>query len=154
MNPNQDQQLESAISRELKALPELTVPKAVADRVMAAIACRAGVPWYRRSWEAWPLALRVASLAMLLALFGGLCFVAAEFPQSAMIGQAIQRAGQWFAGLNSLGTTLHILATSAELAIQKLGSALVIVVLVAAGLGYALCMGLGTLYFRMAFAKR
>ena len=58
MNPDYDKQLEAAISRELKALPELAAPAALASRVMAAIEQRARVPWYRRSWQTWPVALR------------------------------------------------------------------------------------------------
>ena len=46
MNSNRDQQLESLISQELQALPELTAPAAVADRVMASISQRRPVSWY------------------------------------------------------------------------------------------------------------
>ena len=38
MNPDYDKQLEAAISRELKAMPELAAPGGLANRVMRVIA--------------------------------------------------------------------------------------------------------------------
>src|SRR5882762_9678612 len=115
MNANDHQQLESAISRELKALPALTAPAAVMNRVMAAIERRLNVPWYRRSWETWPVALRVTSLAAMLALFGGLCLAGCEWSRAETVQQVTQRVGQWFSGLDSLQSILGILINSAVL---------------------------------------
>jgi len=66
----------------------------------------------------------------------------------------MHRAGQLFSGLNSIGSLFNILAGTAVLVAKKLGSTFIIACLVAAGLGYAVFMGLGTFYFRLAFAKR
>jgi hypothetical protein len=38
--------------------------------------------------------------------------------------------------------------------VKKLGTGFIVTCLVAAGIGYAMCVGLGTVYFRLAFAKR
>jgi len=154
MNANDHRQLESAISRELKALPELPAPAAVTNRVMAAIERRRNVPWYRRSWETWPVALRVTSLAAMLALFGGLCLAGWEWSRAETVQQVTQRVGQWFSGLDSLQSTLGILINSAVLVVKKLGTPFIIACLVSAGLGYALFLALGTVYFRLAFSKR
>ena len=153
MNSNYDKQLESAISRELKALPEMNAPAAVANRVMAAIAQLRQVPWYRRSWETWPVALRMASLVVMLALFGGLCLAGGELWRTDTITQAMQRAGHWFSGFSTIGNVLGTLADSAVLVVTKLGTAFIVACLVAAGLGYATFLGLGTVYFRLALAK-
>jgi hypothetical protein len=154
MNSNDDQQLESAIRRELKALPELTVPVSVANRVRAAIELRRNVPWYRRAWVTWPAALRMASLAAMLALFGGLCLAGRELSHAEPVSQTAHQIGQWFSGLNTFGSVLNILAGSVALVVKKLGTTFIIACLVAAGLGYAIFLGLGTVYFRLAFAKR
>jgi len=154
MNLDNDRQLEREISRELKALPELTAPVSVASRVRAAIELRLNVPWYRRSWVTWPLALRMASLAAMLALFGGLCLAGWEVSQTETIMSATQRAGQWISGLNTVGSVLNILADSVTLVVKKLGTIFIVTCLVATGLGYAIFLGLGTVYFRLAFAKR
>jgi hypothetical protein len=154
MNLDNDSQLELEISRELKALPELTAPATVANRVLAALKLRLNVPWYRRSWVTWPLALRMASLAAMLALFGGLCLAGWEISRTETIVSATHRAGQWFSGLNTIGSVLNILAGSAALVVKKLGTTFIVACLVAACLGYAIFLGLGTVYFRLAFTKR
>ena len=154
MNLDNDRQLELEISRELKALPELTAPASVANHVLAAIELRLNVPWYHRSWVTWPLALRMASLAAMLALFGGLCLAGWEVSRTETILSAMHRAGQWFSGLNTIGSVVNILVASAALVLKKLGTTFIVACLIAAGLGYAIFLGLGTVYLRLAFAKR
>lgn len=154
MNPHDDQQLEMEISRELKALPELTAPSAVASRVMAVIERRLAIPWYRRSWESWPAALQVAFLAAMLLLFVGLCLAGWEFYHSEAVLQSARRAGHWFNGLSTLANLINVLADSVVLVFKKLGTTFTVACLVIVGLGYAVFMGFGTLYFRLAWAKR
>ena len=154
MNPDYDKQLEAAISRELKALPELAAPGALANRVMAAIGQRARVSWYRRSWQTWPVALQAAALVVMLALFGGLCLGGWQLSQIGTATLALHRVGEWFSGLNVIGNTFSVLVNAAVLVAKKLGTGFIVACLVAAGTGYAMCIGLGTVYFRLAFAKR
>ncbi len=154
MNSNPDQQLESAIHRKLKALPELTAPDAMASRVMAAIERELHLPWYRRSWAMWPAGVQVAAFAVMLVLFGGLFFAGWELSHGETVAQAGHRVGQWFSGFSAIGNLLNILASSVVLVVKKLGTTFSVVCLVAAGLGYAIFLSLGTVYFRLAFAKR
>ena len=154
MNPDYDKQLEAAISRELKALPELSAPTALASRVMAVIGQRARVPWYRRSWQTWPAALQAASLAVLLALFGGLCLGGWQLSQTGTATLALHRAGEWFSGLGVIGNTFNVLVNAAVLVVKKLGTGFIVACLVTVGTGYAMCIGVGTVYYRLAFAKR
>ena len=154
MNSDHDQQLEQMISRELKTLPELDAPDSLTDRVLAAIERRVEVPWYRRSWEAWPAALRLASFALMLMLFGGLCLAGWEMPQSEVIRQTAHRAGEWLSSFNTVGSTLHILVESAGLVMKKLGAPFILAALIAAGLGYAMFLGFGTVCFRLVYTKK
>lgn len=154
MNAEYDKRLEAEISRELKALPELAAPGTLVNRVMAALEQRATVPWYHRSWQTWPAALQTASLIVLLALFGGLCLAGWELSQAKALTQALHRAGEWVSRLNLIGNTLNVLGSAALLAVKKLGTGVIVACLAAVGLGYALCVGLGTVYFRLAFAAR
>jgi hypothetical protein len=154
MNSDYDKQLEAAISRELKALPELAAPGALANRVMAAIGQRARVPWYRRSWQMWPVVLQAASLITLLALFGGLCLASWKLSQAETTTFALHRVGEWFSGLSMIGNTFNVLVSAAVLVVKKLGTGFIVTCLIVAGIGYAMCVGLGTVYFRLAFAKR
>jgi hypothetical protein len=154
MNSDYDRQLEAAISRELKALPELAAPGVLANRVMAALDQRARVPWYRCSWQTWPVVLQTASLVVLLALFGGLCFGGWQLSQAEATTSALHRVGEWFSGISMMENTFNVLVNAAVLAAKKLGTGFIVACLVAAGIGYAMCVGLGTVYFRLAFAKR
>ena len=154
MNPDCNKQLEAAISRELKALPELAAPTALASRVMAAIEQRARVPWYRRSWQTWPVALQAASLVVLLTLFGGLCYGGWELSQAEATTLALHRVEGWFSGLNVIGNTFNVLLNAAVVVVKKLGTGFIVTGLIIVCLGYAMCVGLGTVYYRLAFAKR
>jgi len=154
MNPDYYQQLEAAISRELKALPELAAPGSLASRVMAAIEQRARVPWYRRSWQTWPVALQAASLMVLLALFGGLCLGGWRLSQTETATLALHRAGEWLFGLGVIQNTFSVLVNAAVAVVKKLGTGVIAACLIAAGIGYAMCIGAGTVYFRLAFARR
>ena len=51
-----ERQLEERIDCGLKGLPELQAPPALTGRIMAAVLQRVERPWYRRPWQAWPLA--------------------------------------------------------------------------------------------------
>lgn len=154
MNLNYEQQLESEIGGELRALPELAAPVGLANRVMAALEHRTRVPWYRRSWQTWPVSLRMTSLAVMLAFFGGLCVAGWELSQAEEMKFAVHRVGQWISSFSVIGNTLDVLAHSAVLTVKKLGTGFIVAAVVIGGTGYAMCMGLGTVYFRLAFAKR
>ena len=123
MNPDYDKQLEAAVSRELKALPELSAPTVLASRVMMAIGQRARVPWYRRSWQTWPVALQAASLVVLMALFGGLCLGGWQLSQTGTAMLALHRVDEWFSGLNVIGNTFNVLVNAAVVVVKKLGTA-------------------------------
>jgi hypothetical protein len=153
MNTNHDPELERAVSRELKSLPELTAPAAIANRVMTAIERRSAVPWCRRSWGTWPAVWQGVALAMMLILFGGLCLGGWEVSRLEIVARGTSRAVQWLSELHSFANTINILAGSVVLAAKHLGTAFIITCLVAAGLTYALFLGLGTVCYRLALTK-
>ena len=55
--------LEQPVSRLLGNLPLKRAPADLEQRVLAEIARRASLPWYRRSFAQWPAAARVAFVA-------------------------------------------------------------------------------------------
>lgn len=82
MNPSPDHQekLERAIHRTLRELPPRRAPRALEERVLAEIARRAALPWWRRSFMHWPLPARagflafstgIAGLVLTLTIWGG-----------------------------------------------------------------------------------
>ena len=154
MNENKDSQLEAAVDRELKALPNLRAPKTLLPRVMAVIDQRAGVPWYRRAWQTWSLPLQAVSMLVLLAAFAGMCFGSWQLVHGSAVASAISEASGCFRILSTTLSTLGVLVNALALAVRSLGSVVLFGILVALLLGYAVCVGFGTLYVRLAFARR
>jgi hypothetical protein len=83
MKPDTQHELESQVDRVLKGLPEVPAPRTLLPRVLAAVRARAALPWYRQSWQVWPMPLQVATMFVLVASFGGFFFAAWELSRAA-----------------------------------------------------------------------
>lgn len=59
---NREQRLERALQETLRNLPPRPAPASLEDRVLAEIARRAALPWWRKSYAHWPVAARAAFL--------------------------------------------------------------------------------------------
>jgi hypothetical protein len=153
MNPDYEKQLEAEIDRALKGLPEMAAPLSLASRVMTVLARRTQSPWYLQSWQLWPVSLRAGSLVFLLSLFAVLCFAGWKLPQTGGFSVAMHTAADWFSGLSAAWHTLGALLGALVLAAKQLGSGFLIGCLLSLALGYALCVGLGTVYVRLALAR-
>src|SRR5688572_23208712 len=154
MNPEHEKQLEACVQRELSALGELQAPRGLAARILGTIEQRAAVPWYRRAWQTWPMAWQAASLIVLLAMFGGLCFGVVELSRVASGSAAGQQVSQWFVGFGVLWNAAGVLVNALGKAIQQLGLGVIVGFVLALAVGYAACFGLGTVYVRLAMARR
>ena len=154
MNSEHDRKLELEIDRELKALPELSAPGTLARRVMLAIEQRHSLRWYTQPWQNWPQPLRIAALALLLAMLGGLCIASWQLTRAAGFSAAMQEVGGLFSGLTTVWNIISALLGAVVLVVKHLGTGFMIGCALVAGLGYALCVGLGTAYVRLAFARR
>jgi hypothetical protein len=147
--PNAD--LEKLIHQELQKLPELTAPATLIPGVLAAIQQRAAAPWWRRAWWDWPapakalfalLALATAGLAT-----GGFWWLGSG---------ATPLAGPITERLNSIGSLWDALAPLSEaggLLWQKAGYPLAIGALVLSMSFYLFCLGLGTVFVRVAVKR-
>jgi hypothetical protein len=154
MNENESSRLEAAVDRELKALPNLRAPRRLLPRLMAVIEQRAVLPWYRRAWQTWPRPLQAVSLLVLLGAFGGLCFGSWQLVHAPAVVAAATEASGWFRILSTGFSTLGVLANALALAVESLGPLALFGIGMALLLGYATCIGFGTLYVRLAFARR
>jgi hypothetical protein len=154
MNEEYRTRLEGEIDRALKELPELSAPRTLSARVLAAIETRLALPWYRQSWQAWPVALRAVSLTVLLALFAGLCLGTWEILHGASFATAMHEVGRFFAPVAALWSAVNALMAAVVVVIKNLGTGILIGCVSALALGYAMCLGLGTVYLRLAFARR
>jgi hypothetical protein len=154
MNSDYEKQLEAAVQKELKALPELRAPHSLQIRVMRAIEQRASLPWYRRSWQNWPPALQIPVLAGMLTAFAALCFAGWEVWQSPAFAEVSHKVARYLAGAGAVWNAASVLVSATGLALKQLGTGLVIACIAAIALGYAMCVGLGTVYLRLALARR
>jgi len=154
MNFDYEKRLETAVDGELKQLPELLAPHTLVLRVMKAIEARLGLPWYHQSWQMWPVALQAVSLAVLLALFGSLCFGTWKLTHLAGFAAAMQPVGSWFAELGAIWHATAALISALVLAVKHLGTGFLVAIFAALAFGYALCVGLGTAYLRLGLARR
>lgn len=150
MNPEYQRQLEAGVRRELESLGELAAPPALANRILQAIEARARVPWYHRSWSTWPLAWRVVSMAVLLLMFGGVCYSAWQIQHGAS-GWAGARIWEgWMADAAGLWRALGVLASTAASLLGRLGTGVIAAGIVLVFATWASCIALGTAYVRLA----
>jgi len=154
MNTNHKNELAALIDRELKSLPPLAAPPTLAPRILARLAAPAEPAWYRRPWPTWPLAMRTASMLVLLALFGGLCFAGWQVSHAASVTAASEKVSGVFALVSLAVKTLSALGNAAAQVAQHLGTGFVVAALAIVALSYAACVGLGSFYLRFAFARR
>jgi hypothetical protein len=154
MNAEYEKQLEAGIRRELNALGELEAPPEIARRVMRVIGQRAAAPWYRREWQTWALALRGGSLAGLLAAFALICFGSWRLAHFAALTPAARQVSVWVSLADTVWNAANALANALGLAFRSLGPAVLIGSAVMLLVSYATCVGLGTVYWRLAHARR
>ncbi|HLH53329.1 MAG TPA: hypothetical protein VKY92_06905 [Verrucomicrobiae bacterium] len=154
MNSEYEKQLELEVNRELQQLADLPAPATLAKRVRLAIEQRRRIKWYMQPWQNWPMPLRVGALALLLTMFGGLCFVSWRLTRAAGFAAALEEVGALFSGLNSIWNVINVLFGAVVLVFKHLGTGFLLGCAAIAGLAYALCIGLGTAWVRLAFARR
>lgn len=64
--PNPEENLERLIQQALRELPPRRAPRSLEQRVLAEVARRAALPWWRKNFVHWPLPARAALLLLLL----------------------------------------------------------------------------------------
>jgi hypothetical protein len=148
-----EQRLAERIDCELKALPELPAPPALAGRILSAVARRAARPWYRQPWPAWPVPVQAASVPALLVLCSGLCWGMFVLARTLAAVPAFQHLTANAAGLRVIWRTLSVLGDAAILCCRHVGPGVFAGILAALFLAYAACIGLGTLSLRLAIAR-
>lgn len=154
MNAEYEKRLEAEMDRTLKGLPELEAPRTLGPRVLAALERRMALPWYRLPWQSWPVGLRAISMVFLLASFGGLCAAAWQLTQLTGVDAVVQEIEGWWLGVREVFHILDLLLDALLLAVRHLGAGVMIACFGAVAVGYAMCLALGTLYLRLAFARR
>jgi hypothetical protein len=121
---------------------------------MATIEQPAALPWYCRAWQTWPLSLQAVSMLALLAMFAGLCFASWQLVHTPAVASAGHAVGGWVNSLGTIWNAAGVVVSAAGHALRSLGPAVLVGGALAVGIGYAACVGLGTVYVRLAYARR
>ena len=154
MNSDYERELEREIDRELKCLPDLDAPSELVRRVMSALQQRRTLRWYNQPWQNWPFGLRIGALALLSIMFGGLCVASWQLTRAAGMSAAMQEVAGLFSGLTTIWNIINVLLGSVVLVVKHLGTWFMVGAVAFAGISYALCVGLGTAWLRLAMARR
>jgi len=154
MNHDYEKQLEAEIERHFRDLPELPAPACLVSQVMMELDRRAALPWYRQSWERWPMAARLSLVLVLAAIFGAVCYGSWELIHGRTFAALSQQMTGWFSPVTALWNAVSALVNALGLVIKKLGTGFIVGSLAALALGYGMCVGLGTVYIRLGMARR
>lgn len=87
-----ERRLERLLDRTLRGLPVRRAPATLESRVLAELARRAALPWWRRSFVHWPQAARAVFASMCLIL-AGLAFAAGGWAASGL--KSLHAVGVW-----------------------------------------------------------
>lgn len=151
-SPQREQNLEQAIHRALRDLPPRPAPHSLEQRVLAEIARRAALPWWRKSFVHWPVAARAA--------FVGLCIgVAAALVVSGvwiMAGAAPLREALvlHFAWIENLVAVAKAIGGVFEIMMRNIPALWLYGALAFVASMYVALFGLGAAAYRTLYAQR
>jgi hypothetical protein len=96
------EKLEQFVHHTLRALPPRRAPRSLEQRVLAELARRAALPWWRQSFGHWPqpaqAAFLLASLSGAVAVFLGTGWAMAGFDTAQFQGALAQPVAWWAGG--------------------------------------------------------
>jgi hypothetical protein len=134
----------------LQELPDLAAPPALLTRTMNALEQPA--PWHKRSWTAWPLSVRIAFFAFVLAAAAA-ALVEWRLVEPALRTAASRRLAAAATDVKSFWNVLSALAGPVVQAVEHLGKVFMLACLAAAAGACAVCAGLGTILVRLTRAR-
>jgi len=135
--------LEAKLHRVLRALPDRAAPRTLENRVMAALAERAALPWWRRSYAGWPAAVRLGFFLLSGLFAAGVIFGLAQLPA---VASAQSVLGNWRLIYSSLVETAATMVGDIP-RIYFYGA------LAALGASYLTLMGVGAAAYRTFFVR-
>lgn len=151
MNKPSPEDLEKLIHQTLRALPDREAPRSLEHRVLAAIAARQALPWWRQSFGHWPAAARgafvVVSAVLAAAMLAGFFRATGEVQATSMLAGPLAAWArlQAFAGaISDVGGVIW----------RSIPSLWIYGALAFAATMYAAFFGLGAAAYRTFFAQR
>lgn len=144
--------LENLIHQTLRSLPERRAPRSLEGRVLAAIAARQALPWWKQSFRAWPVAVRGAFVVGSCALVAALAFAWVLYgPQQVDLAQTFARP---LALIESMRGAVRAIVDFGAIVLRHV-PALWLYGAIAGFVGlYATLFGVGATAYRTLYANR
>jgi hypothetical protein len=142
------------LEAELRRLPDLPAPDTLIPRVLALLKAQTCLPWYRQIWWAWPPVAQLLSGVLFMALLGGATWVAWHAGESGVLTSAGERVSGWLAPFRPVWTVLNSVVDALALVFRQGGSWLLSGLVAFALIMYLSCVGLGTVFYRVATKNR
>jgi len=93
-------------------------------------------------------------LLLLCTAFAGACYAGWQLPRLPALASAARTIGGWLGSLEALWKAAAALLNAGGHVLQSCGTATLVGAATVLLLGYALCVGLTTVYLRLALARR
>jgi len=154
LHPEDHDKLERAIHRTLRTLPLRPAPRSLEQRVLAELARRAALPWWRQSFTHWPATARAAFLVVGIGVVK-LALMASVWIMSGFdSGQFRSAFGRQFAWMESGLAVGHALAACIEIVLRNIPP-----LWFYGGVGFVVAMyvalfGLGAAAYKVIHAQR
>jgi hypothetical protein len=149
MKPHDELKLEQLIHQTLRALPDRKAPRTLESRVLAGIAARQALPWWRQSFAHWPVLVRVAFLALAGGLAAGLVLLGAT--SSADVLPAVR---EFLAPLAQVRVVSTFVADLSETIFRSIPTLWLYGVVAFIATLYAALVGLGATAYRTLIVNR
>ena len=146
MEMPEQSELEKFIHAQLQRLPERAAPEHLITHVMAALAAREKLPWWKQSFTHWPRHNQIFLFAVLTAIFGGVVYATRRSAEAVTLPHLVEHASSfaWFARMaESLADSVLLIARSIPL--EWLGGIAVIFCVM-----YAACVATGVALYKVA----
>jgi hypothetical protein len=153
MESEPNNKLETVIQQELRRLPELSAPATLIPRVMSAIHARVALPWWRRSWWEWPMPARSAFAS--LAVISAALLVVFVLPLLTgwTTSTSASLASPWLNGAADYLKGLESLANAGAVVWRAAAQPVILGLLMVSSFLYLVCVGLGTMFVRLAWQR-
>jgi hypothetical protein len=146
MERSEEHELEQFIQAQLQKLPEREAPEDLVSNVMAAIAARQNLPWWKQPFTSWPRGSQGLLLVSLSALLGGLIYAAWRPAESVSLSALTEQVAAW----SWIGRTIESITSSAAIILRSLPWQAFAVIGLLVTMMYALCVVTGLALYRVA----
>jgi hypothetical protein len=152
-SPDPQKQLEKFVHRALRELPARPAPRSLEQRVLAELARRSALPWWRQSYVHWPMPARVlfllASVGVAAGVFLAMGWAMAGF-DGAQFQQALARPMVWWEGGQTL---VSAISGTGEILLRSIPSLWLYGGLAFFATMYATLFGLGAAAYKVLRAR-